>query len=182
MNRIFDEQFLNIKIFTGQFLMNSYLCMHMHMYMICYEHVLMDMIYDINNNGNFSLSSCLITRDRGGARIFCARRRARIFYSSRRAKIPWQRRRKNILARGHAKIPWQRKLKNILGPWTRQNTVTEDAQEYFAPVDAPKYRDRGGARIFCASRRAKIPWWRRRKNILRPEDAPKHCDGGGARM
>ena len=30
-----------------------------------------------------------------------------------------------------------------------------NAQEYFAPVDAPKYRDGGRARIFCARRRAR---------------------------
>jgi hypothetical protein len=59
-----------------------------------------------------------------------------------------------------------------------------NAQEYFAPVDAPKYRDGGCARIFCASRRAetqpvseeaqeyfagrrdKALWQKRRKNVL----------------
>jgi hypothetical protein len=60
MNRIFDEKFLNIKILLGHFLMNSYLCMHMHMYMICDEHVSTNMIYGINN-GNMSLSTRLIT-------------------------------------------------------------------------------------------------------------------------
>jgi hypothetical protein len=77
MNKIFDEQFLMNMIFIGQFLMNSYLCMHMHMYMIWDEHISMKMIYDINN-GNLPLSTRLITRDGGRARIFCARRRAKI--------------------------------------------------------------------------------------------------------
>ena len=112
--------------------------------------------------------------DGGGARIFCARRCAkiprqrtlktpkycdegdggasRIFCAGRRAKVLRRRRRMNILRQyRRAKTQCWRRRKNILRRKTRQSTVTEEAQEYFAPEDAPKHCHGGGARIFCSS-------------------------------